>query len=134
MCANGRAQKTKGARWDTFARDWIAAQAGHDPFGASLAFDPDTNHDGKIGAQEAFSYANAIKNPSDSPNFSESSPAGGEIGLGQDYIIWWWWCFILREVLEPYYLKLQHLQADIRRLRSATGWQPSGTLKRGMVQ
>ena len=33
--------------WDPFARDWIAAQAGQDPFGVGLAFDPDTDHDGQ---------------------------------------------------------------------------------------
>src|SRR4029077_1105484 len=29
--------------WDSFARDWIAAQIGHDPNGAALAHNPDTN-------------------------------------------------------------------------------------------
>jgi len=55
---------------------------------------------------EAFDYANVVKDPRDSPNFSQGSPAGGDIALGQDYIVWWWWCLILREVLEPYRLKL----------------------------
>jgi hypothetical protein len=89
--------------WDSFARDWFAAQAGHDPYGAALAFNPDTNGDGRIEATEAFGYANTIKNPSDSPQFDESSPAGGNIFLGQRYVIWWWWCWILREVLERHY-------------------------------
>jgi hypothetical protein len=31
--------------WDCFARDWIAAQAGHDPYGATLAFNPDGDHE-----------------------------------------------------------------------------------------
>ena len=93
--------------WDSFARDWVAAQAGHDPFGAGLAFNPDTNADGRIEAEEAYAYADAIKNPSDSPNFSESSEAGGDITLGQEYIVWWcWWCWIFREILEVYYIKL----------------------------
>jgi len=92
--------------WDPFARDWIAAQAGHTPFGTALAFNPDTNTNGKIEAEEAFSYANAVKDPRDSPNYSESSAAGGEITLGQEYIIWWWWCLILYDVLAPYRLKL----------------------------
>ena len=43
--------------WDPFARDWIAAQAGHDAFGAWLAFDPDGDLDGSIKAEEAFGYA-----------------------------------------------------------------------------
>jgi hypothetical protein len=91
--------------WDSFARDWFAAQAGHDPYGAALAFNPDANSDGRIEATEAFSYASTIKNPNDSPQFDESSPAGGNIWLGRRYIIWWWWCWILREILErPYHL------------------------------
>ena len=73
--------------WDPFARDWIAAQAGHDPFGAALAFNPDTDTDGRIEAEEAYEYANAVKDPRDSPNFSESSEAGGDIALGQGYIV-----------------------------------------------
>jgi hypothetical protein len=92
--------------WDPFARDWIAAQAGHTCFGTALAFNPDVDGNGRIEAEEAFGYANAVKDPRDSPNFSESSEAGGDIHLGQDYIIWWWWCWILREKLEVYQLRL----------------------------
>lgn len=91
---------TADGNWDPFARDWIAAQAGSDPFGAALAFNPDSNGNGEVEASEAFDYADAVKDPRDSPNFSQSSAAGGAIGLGQDYHIWWWWCIILREILE----------------------------------
>lgn len=94
------------ADWDYFARDWIAAQAGHDPYGTLLAFNADTNGNGKIEAEEAFGYANAVHYSGDSPTFGESSEAGGDIALGQQYIVWWWWCHILYEVLEPYRLKL----------------------------
>jgi hypothetical protein len=95
--------------WDPFARDWIAAQAGHDPFGAALAFNPDGDGDGKIEAEEAFGYANAVKVQPDSPNFSESSEAGGDVALGQQYLVWWWWCRILYDALEEYRAKLpQH--------------------------
>lgn len=97
---------TADGNWDPFARDWIAAQAGHMPSGAALAFNPDTDHDGKIEAEEAYAYANAVKDPRDSPNYSESSEAGGDIALGQEYVIWWWWCVIWRELLEPYRAKL----------------------------
>jgi hypothetical protein len=100
--------------WDPFARDWIAAQAGHDPFGAALAFDPDTDGDGKIEAEEAYGYANAVRDPRDSPNFSESSEAGGDIGLGQQYRIWRWWCFILYESLEKYRIKLPPVEYNER--------------------
>ncbi len=92
--------------WDPFARDWIAAQAGHDPFGGALASNPDSNGNGRIEAEEAYAYANLVKDPRDTPNFSESSEAGGDIELGQRYIVWWWWCIILHELLEKHYLKL----------------------------
>ncbi len=97
---------TSDGNWDPFARDWIAAQANHDPFGGALAHSSDTNGDGKIQAEEAFQYANAVRDPRDSPNFSESSEAGGDIALGQSYIIWWWWCRILYLELEKYLIKL----------------------------
>jgi hypothetical protein len=73
-----------------FAFDWIAAQAGHTPFGTALAFSADSDADGKIEAEEAFGYANAVRDPLDSPNFSESSEVGGDIALGQQYVVWWW--------------------------------------------
>jgi hypothetical protein len=92
--------------WDPFARDWIAAQAGHDAFGGTLAHNADTDGDGKIEAEEAFDYANSIKLPADSPIFSESSEAGGDISLGRQYKVWWWWCYILRERLEPAFRRL----------------------------
>jgi hypothetical protein len=97
---------TSDGNWDPFARDWIAAQAGHDCFGGPLASNPDTNANGKIEAEEAYAYANLVKDPRDTPNFSESSEAGGDIDLGQKYIVWWWWCIILHELLEKYYFKL----------------------------
>jgi hypothetical protein len=103
--------------WDPFARDWIAAQAGHDPFGAALAFNPDADGDGKIEAEEAFGYANAVKIPLDSPNFSESSEAGGDVALGQQYLVWWWWCRILYDALEKYRVKLPQHEYQKRLLR-----------------
>jgi hypothetical protein len=59
-----------------------------------------------VEAEEAFYYADVVKDPRDTPNFSENSEAGGDIALGQEYEIWAWWDEILREVLESYYLKL----------------------------
>ena len=92
--------------WDPFARDWIAAQAGHDPFGGALGFDPDSDHDGRVEAEEAFAYANVVKDPRDTPNFDESSAAGGDISLGRRSVAWWWWCLIFRRHLERHYLNL----------------------------
>jgi hypothetical protein len=97
---------TADGKWDSFARDWIAAQAGHDPFGSALSFNADTDGDGAIQAEEAFNYANAVKDPRDSPNFSESSEEGGDIILGQEYRIWWWWRYILYYELDKYRIKL----------------------------
>jgi hypothetical protein len=114
--------------WDSFARDWFAAQAGHAPNGAALAFNPDANGDGSIEAAEAFGYANTVRNPSDSPQFDESSPAGGRIWLGRRYLTWWWWCQILREVLarpyrelpEPeYYAQLHKIQPELGKLAAS---------------
>jgi hypothetical protein len=89
--------------WDSFARDWIAAEIGHDPYGAGLASNPDTNGNGVIEAEEAYNYALSVQNPSDSPNYDESSEAGGDITLGQHYTLWWWWCWIILPILEKYY-------------------------------
>jgi hypothetical protein len=97
---------TSDGHWDYFARDWISAQAGHDPYGAALASNPDTDVDGRIQAEEAFGYANTIHYSGDSPNFSESSEAGGDIALGQEYVVWWWWCRILWPLLERHYAQL----------------------------
>jgi hypothetical protein len=91
--------------WDPFARDWVAAMAGHDAFGGALAFNPDSNSDGRISAHEAYDYANAIKLAADTPNYSESSVAVGQASLGASYVIWWWWCWILWELLEEHYIK-----------------------------
>lgn len=96
---------TADGNWDPFARDWIAAQAGHDAFGASLTLNPDSNADGRIEADEAYDYADAVKDPRDTPNFSASG-AGDDIFLGRTYVVWWWWCFILKELLEPHFHRL----------------------------
>jgi hypothetical protein len=92
--------------WDSFARDWVAAQAGHNPDGSALASNPDVDSNGVIEAEEAYGYALAVQNPSDSPNFSESSEAGGDITLGQHYVFWWWWCWIILPLLEEHYRRL----------------------------
>jgi hypothetical protein len=97
---------TADLNWDPFARDWIAAQAGHDPFGGALDHDADTNGDGGIQAQEAFDYADDVRDPRDTPNFSESSAAGGDIILGQEYRALRWWCLVLYYELERYRIRL----------------------------
>jgi hypothetical protein len=118
--------------WGKFARDWIAAQAGHTPFGTALAFSADSDGDGKIEAEEAFGYANALRDPGDSPNFSESSEIGGDIALGQEYVVWWWWCSILKEALEQYRVKLppHEYYARLHRIQPALAELTGGLDKR----
>jgi hypothetical protein len=93
-----------GASFDPFARDWIAAVNDADPYGAALAFDPDTDGSGKVSAWEAFHYADAVHHPYDTPVYDASPTAAGSCHLGQ---LWRWLCFpwrrlILSERLEHY--------------------------------
>ena len=88
--------------WDSFAHDWIAAQFGQEPNGGALAHNADTNGDGVIEAVEAYNYANSVKNPSDSPNYSSSSTTADNIAFNQQYALWWFWCYILQPILEKY--------------------------------
>jgi hypothetical protein len=118
---------TADLNWDTFARDWIAAQIGHEPNGGALAHNADTNGNGVIEAIEAFNYALSVQNPLDSPNFSQSSAAGGNITLGMHYRFAWWWCWIFLPILEEYrlpiprpdpemYAKLQRVLPELQKL------------------
>lgn len=70
-----------GADFDPFARDWIAAMNGADPYGASLSFNPDVDGNGGVTAHEAFNYADAIKDPNDTPVYDQSSVAAGNCRL-----------------------------------------------------
>lgn len=90
---------TSDGNWDSFARDWIAAEAGYMPNGASLAHNPDTNGNGVVSALEAFTYAQSVKNPSDTPNYNSSSSVADSSGLAQSYVFWWWWCWIILPIL-----------------------------------
>jgi Peptidase C13 family len=119
---------TADGNWDPFARDWIAAQAGQDPFGAALSFDPDTAHDGKISAFEAYHYADVVQDPRDTPNFSQSSSAGADIALGQEYSAIPWWCRIVAVDLRPWlhrippeelYARLRRVQPELDRVAQA---------------
>ncbi len=95
-----------GADFDPFARDWIAAMTGNTPYGGALASNPDTDGSGKVSAQEAHDYADAVKDPYDTPVYSESSAAAGDFYLGQRYwYIWPIYCRLLVEKLYPYYLR-----------------------------
>jgi hypothetical protein len=70
-----------------FAQSWIAALAGADPHGYKLTPGADTNHDGEVSAQEAFTYAKNNKDPGDSPIYCQKNP-GESCSLGQALIRW----------------------------------------------
>jgi hypothetical protein len=89
--------------WNYFARDWTSSQAGHDPYNNALASNSDTNGDSSIQAEEAFDYAYANRAPGNDPIFSESSEAGGDITLGQQYIAFYWWHHIILKALERHF-------------------------------
>jgi hypothetical protein len=74
-----------GWYFDPFARDWIAAVTGADPYGSALAYDPDTDGNGCISASEAFDYADTVKDPFDTPVFDASPADAGDCHLGQIY-------------------------------------------------
>ena len=109
---------TADGNWDPFARDWIAAQAGQDPFGVGLAFDPDTDHDGRVAADEAFHYADTVKDPRDTPNFSQSGSDGADIALGQEYTRAPWWCHAVAVDLRPWLHRIppEEVYARLRRV------------------
>lgn len=84
-----------GPLFDPFARDWIAAMATHDPFGAALAMNPDVSHDGKISAQEAFAYADAVHDPYDTPVYSSRGDLAFSHSLNQK----WRWIFLYEPII-----------------------------------
>ena len=92
-----------GPQFDPFARDWIAGVNGSDPYGAALTFDPDSNHDGRVSAREAFDYANAIHDPYDTPIFSQANSGGG-CYLSQRWGKPWWWPLVV-EAIDPFWRK-----------------------------
>jgi hypothetical protein len=96
-----------GPSFDPFARDWISAMAGHTPLGAALAFNPDSDANGRISALEAFNYAEAVHDPFDTPVYSHNVSAADDTFLAQRFVWWWaWWCFDIIKLVEPYYIKM----------------------------
>jgi hypothetical protein len=103
--------------WDSFARDWIAAEIGHAPNGAALAHNPDTDGDGVVSANEAFNYALSVQNPSDSPNYSSTSTVADKTGLAETYILWWVWCILLAPLLQAAKLDSVSVQPALQDLQ-----------------
>ena len=91
-CTEGK-NSIGGADFDPFARDWISAFAGADPYGASLVSDPDYDSSGKISAREAFAYADDVHHSYDSPVYSAYGTDAGDQHLHQK----WRYLFVYRE-------------------------------------
>lgn len=83
-CTEGK-NSIGGADFDPFARDWIAAFAGADPYGASLLSDPDYDSSGKVSAREAFAYADDTHHSYDSPVYSAYGVDAGDQHLHQKW-------------------------------------------------
>ncbi|TCP43251.1 caspase family protein [Rhodovulum marinum] len=84
-----------GAEFDPFARDWISALAGADPYGGALASDPDHDASGRISAREAFAYADDVHHWYDSPVYSAFGVDAGDQTLHQK----WRYLFLHRELV-----------------------------------
>jgi hypothetical protein len=91
-CTEGK-NSIGGADFDPFARDWVAAFASADPYGATLVYDPDYDSSGKISAREAFAYADDVHDPYDSPVYSAYGTDAGDQHLHQR----WRSLFVYRE-------------------------------------
>lgn len=97
-CTEGK-NSIGGADFDPFARDWIAAFAGADPYGASLFSDPDYDNSGKVSSREAFAYADDIHDSYDSPVYSAYGVDAGDQHLYQKWrYIFVYHDFVLQEL------------------------------------
>jgi hypothetical protein len=67
-----------GPDFDPFARDWISAMNGSDPYGNALAFDPNIIGDSVIAASEAYNYADTVKDPYDTPVYHDTPVGCGD--------------------------------------------------------
>ena len=91
-CTEGKSSRG-GADFDPFARDWISALAGTDPYGAALMSDPDYDQSGRISAREAFVYADDVHDSFDSPVYSAFGVDAGDQHLHQK----WRYLYVYRE-------------------------------------
>jgi hypothetical protein len=73
-----------GADFDPFARDWISAMMGNDPYGHALHHNPDASGNGRVSAKEAFDYADAIHHSYDTPIFNYKN-GGRDCWLGRTW-------------------------------------------------
>jgi hypothetical protein len=83
-CEEDRSSTAGDLIFDPFARDWISAVNGLDPYGAALSFDPDIIDDNNISASEAYNYADTEKDPYDTPVYEEAPMGcGDDMYLGE---------------------------------------------------
>lgn len=101
-CTEGK-NSIGGADFDPFARDWIAAFAAADPYGAALFSDPDHDGSGKISAREAFAYADDVHHSYDSPVYSAYGMDAGDQHLHQK----WRYLFVYRDFVVQELERLQ---------------------------
>lgn len=113
-CTEGK-NSIGGADFDPFARDWIAAFAGADPYGAALLSDPDYDHSGRISAREAFAYADDVHHWYDSPVYSAYGTDAGDQNLHQK----WRYIFVHAEFVVKELVLLRDKLADPDRYQEA---------------
>lgn len=97
-----------GPDFDPFARDWISAFAGADPYGGALVSDPDYDSSGKISAREAFAYADDVHDSYDSPVYSAYGIDAGDQHLHQK----WRFLFVYRDYVLKELKLLYHKLGD----------------------
>jgi len=113
-CTEGK-NSIGGADFDPFARDWIAAFAGADPYGVALVSDPDYDSSGKISAREAFAYADDVHHSYDSPVYSAYGADAGDQHLHQK----WRYLLVFREFVLQELRLLRNELADPIKYRQA---------------
>jgi len=113
-CTEGK-NSIGGADFDPFARDWIAALAGTDPYGAALLSDPDYDSNGKISARESFAYADDVHHSYDSPVYSAYGVDAGDQHLHQK----WRYLYVYREFVVAELKTLRDGLGDLIEYRQA---------------
>jgi hypothetical protein len=93
-CTEGK-NSIGGADFDPYARDWISAIAGIDPYGTALSSNPDYDGSGKVSSREAFAYADDVHHSYDSPVYSAYGVDAGDQNLFQK----WKYILVMRDFL-----------------------------------
>jgi hypothetical protein len=87
------------AHFDPWAQAWFEGVNGSTAYGASLAHQPDTNHNGRISAREAFDYSDAYDTAADDPQYGDApAGCGASVYLTRPPSLW----EIIREIASRY--------------------------------